>query len=95
MNYFRGLTDDECKIYDTWINHESINTGENLFNSSKPKTNGDRIRQMTNEELAELITNRLTCSMCCNSYEECITFAYCKDGVLEWLQKAVIEDGQS
>lgn len=95
MNYFRDLTDDECKIYDSWINHESIKTGENLFNVSKPKTNCDRIRQMTDEELAELITNRLTCSMCCNNYEACITFAYCKDGVLEWLQTEAREDEQS
>lgn len=56
MNYFRDLTDDECKIYDSWINKESIKTGENLFNDSKPKTNGDRIRQMTDEEIADVHT---------------------------------------
>lgn len=31
---------------------------------AKPKTNGDKIRSMTNEELAEAICDCLSCAMC-------------------------------
>lgn len=97
MNYFRDLTDDECKIYDSWINHESIKTGENLFNDSKPKTNGDRIRQMTDEQLAEMLNEikgciRNECSRCPLKYVKTIC---CTMSIAEWLRKEVDEDGQS
>lgn len=79
MNYFRDLTYDEFKIYDSWINQESIKTGENLFNDSKPKTNGDRIRQMTDEELAEFLDELSGCRLC-DGYKRGICNNDCLNG---------------
>lgn len=57
---------------------------------AKPTTNADRIRAMTDEELADL----LSCSMC----SLCVLHYYCKenrnnrncdDVILEWLKQEV------
>lgn len=55
-------------------------------------TNGDKIRSMTDEELAEFIAQRRTCDTCCSELTRCITTANCKGGVLTWLRKEVSED---
>lgn len=55
-------------------------------------TNADRIRAMSDEELANmLVQNR--CKHCTNENgaKRCFTM-WCKDGILEWLKKEV-EDG--
>ncbi len=91
MNYFRDLTNDECKIYDSWINQESVKTGENLFNGSKPKTNGDRIRHMTDEELAEIVRFVLDCEDCTfHGGSGCSGDCYA--GAILWLRQEVSED---
>ena len=57
----------------------------------KPKTNGDRIRQMTDEELADKLTDK--CAVCAYHYAECETkFCLCVEGVLKWLKQEVKED---
>lgn len=61
----------------------------------RPQTNADRIRFMTDEELAEEMSNRLSedCLMCpvleanCPAWES--KEIECKDAMLEWLKKAV------
>lgn len=63
--------------------------------TAAPKTNGDRIRQMTDEGLAEFIAQRRTCDTCCITLTRCITTAHCKDGVLEWLKQEVSEDADN
>lgn len=55
-------------------------------------TNGDRIRAMTDKELAEFIAQRRTCDTCCNNLTRCITTANCKGGVLAWLRKETEKD---
>ena len=61
-----------------------------------PKTNADRIRNMTDEELAEFLTGDvLTVVDCCdcdepeNEYGSCI--GDCKKHYLKWLQAEVKE----
>ena len=59
----------------------------------KPKTNGDRIRQMMDEELAEFID---TVTDCCSDGWMCdkcpIKSTGCdKDSFLEWLKQEVSE----
>lgn len=54
-------------------------------------TNGDRIRAMTDEELAEFITNTDFCELLC------LGDAVCKDGrcdkkLLDWLREEVAHD---
>ena len=62
--------------------------------SEKSRTNGDRIRQMTDEELADKLTDK--CAVCAYYYAECeTTFCLCEEGVLKWLKQEVGEDGES
>ena len=57
----------------------------------RPKTNGDRIRQMTDEELADKLTDK--CAVCAYHHAECERkFCLCERGVLEWLKQEVSED---
>lgn len=57
----------------------------------KPITNADRIRAMTDEELAEFITNTDFCELLC------LVDSVCKDGrcdkkLLDWLREEVAHD---
>lgn len=60
----------------------------------KPKTNADRIRSMTDEELAEFIRELNECCLAgagmvdCSRNKDCIE---CEGIVLEWLQSEVEE----
>ena len=62
------------------------------FNTRKVKTNGDRIRSMSDVELAEVISNLGNCDTCYLYHRGCSMNISCKDAVLEWLRKEV-EDG--
>lgn len=54
-------------------------------------TNGDKIRAMTDEELAIVLSGQ--CSCCEYQYAMCETeYCVCEHGVMEWLQKEVSED---
>lgn len=62
-----------------------------LCEDCKPITNGDRIRKMTDEELADKLTDK--CAVCAYHYAECETkFCICEEGVLKWLKQEVSED---
>lgn len=53
-------------------------------------TNGDKIRQMNNTQLARLITSINVCGMCTNAFDdECGVGAdcVCREGVEEWLKR--------
>lgn len=64
-----------------------------------PKSNADRIRQMTDEELAELMTYVDTniCDFCAsrhsNTYYDCEEES-CEKCVLAWLKQEVSEDAR-
>ena len=49
-------------------------------------TNGDRIRQMSNEELAIVISHQ--CNYCAFTNQDCRKL-YCQDGVKEYLESEV------
>lgn len=73
--------------------------GENEVQQFHPiapvRTNGDRIRQMTDEELAALIANENDfCSLCAyNSDLLCFKQPEaCTHGFYEWLKQEVSED---
>lgn len=59
----------------------------------KPKTNADRIRAMTDEELAEKVSRITFCSACpvpgCDDF---LGMDQCRDAWLSWLRSQV-EDG--
>ena len=59
-----------------------------------PMTNADRIRAMSDEELAELLTTgkgNFDCFECHATPHECE--ANCKEGCIVWLQQPAEEDG--
>lgn len=58
--------------------------------TAPPKTNGDRIRQMTDEELAEWLDLHGECNQCAYHPTQCKT--ECNEGHLKWLRKEVDED---
>lgn len=53
------------------------------------RTNGDRIRQMTDEELADVMQGQ--CACCAYQLTGC-TEKECKDGAYEWLKQKERED---
>lgn len=65
--------------------------------SAPPKTNADRIRQMTDEELAALIANENDfCSLCAYKSDTPICtkpLAACTHGFYEWLKQEVSKNG--
>lgn len=57
---------------------------------STPKTNADRIRAMSDEELAEFLKTYFTCEYeCAAAKEACI--CDCNGAIMEWLQSEVEE----
>lgn len=52
-------------------------------------TNGDKIRAMTDEELADVMQGQ--CACCAYQLTGC-TEKECKDGAYKWLKQEVIED---
>ena len=87
----------ECCIGDT-RNPIAINadiTGCCLFEPKQPKkpkplTNGDRIRQMTDEELAREFSDSI-----CNIVENCEKDISCYDCKMQWLKQEVSEDAET
>lgn len=57
--------------------------------SEKTRTNADRIRQMTDEELADVMQGQ--CACCAYQLSGC-TEKECKDGAYEWLKQELSED---
>ena len=73
-----------------------------LIDHSKPKTNADRIKAMSDEELAEFLThiNPTNCKDCAFSHgwrcqqdrDDYSDFEKCKEGRRRWLQQPAEED---
>ena len=62
------------------------------FKEPMPLTNADRIRSMTDEELAELWWERVDCGEC-PVHKECkLTGQDCKRLALDWLKQEVEDD---
>ena len=58
--------------------------------TAPPKSNADRIRQMTEEELAEWLDLHGECNQCAYHPAQCKT--ECNEGHLKWLKQEVSED---
>ena len=59
-----------------------------LIDHSKPKTNADRIRSMSNQELTEFLCGHFECySNSCPGIELCKTNEGKANGLLKWLQQ--------
>ena len=74
----------QCADFDWCTEHEDCG----LF-KPKPQTNADRIRAMSDEELAELWWERVDCGEC-PVHKECkLTGQDCKRLALDWLKRGV------
>lgn len=89
--------DIECEedLYqDETIDRDSFELIEDLFNIVKSnnakkdgkQTNADRIRNMSDEELAEWINTKNTCRQCVCEPESVCMKESCVNGILRWLQ---------
>lgn len=70
--------------------------GEDMCRCREPMTNADRIRTMSDEELAEQFVFMSTiCEFCVKrkNCEEVPGYKYCMEGILDWLQQPAEEDG--
>ena len=63
---------------------ENVNTLRLNWKKVKLMTNADRIKNMNNDELAELLAKNSNCNNCC-AKKECKSF-FCKDEILKWLE---------
>lgn len=61
-----------------------------LCEDCKPMTNGDKIRAMTDEELAEWLDLHGECNQCAYHPAQCNTD--CNEGHFKWLRKEADED---
>jgi hypothetical protein len=92
----KNKTCGECKHYLAEFYHcqkndvmaEAFNTCEDF--EPKVITNGDKIRQMSNEELAELFDN--SCKVCSMGITECDV--ECVKGILAWLNAPAESEGE-
>lgn len=59
--------------------------------TAPPKSNGDRIRQMTDEEIAKIMRS---CNFCAYLAKGCHHNGTCTQGFLEWLKQEVEKDDE-
>ena len=81
---------DYVKIADHLIANGVTFAEDNNVPCKKPMTNGDRIRSMTDEELAEFILDKRENGTCFNN--KCYYYdpnKGCDDCTLEWLKQPV------
>lgn len=79
--------DNQCeKFSDPVRNTLSWCVGDTPCEARK-LSNGDRIRSMSDEELAEVISGLGDCDTCYLYHRRCSMNTSCKDAVLEWLRK--------
>ena len=76
---------DECKTTGRTVEF-AVDDGVCIdFDERKTQTNADRIRSMTDRELADFFYGIRECSVCAYNYEDrCVR---CSDGIFKWLQK--------
>lgn len=54
-------------------------------------TNGDKLRSMSNVDIADVLLGNV-CNVCGGkSFGDCDTYKYCKQNVLDWLYKGYVE----
>lgn len=86
LKYYLDLAIKE-KAYTCNCQHNSNSRdSEPCRRCDSKQTNADRIRNMSDEELAEWISTKDTCGQC--AYElECVCMKVpCTNGILKWLQ---------
>ena len=88
---------EECtnKNYCAWSQSEIVNCMNNGYPNYSPMRNADRIRSMTDEELAVWIAETAACSDWCILNKQCETkgdYECCVNVWLDWLKEEVKDD---
>lgn len=78
-----------CRINGLHVDRPSLGCNKRI--PERRMTNGDRVRAMTDEELAELLNKYADCRLC-DGYERGVCNSECFKGHLAWLRKEVDED---
>jgi hypothetical protein len=95
QEYYSHL--DFSKTYMEALVDSLIANGVTVISASEPKTNGDRIRAMTDDELADTwMRDFVVCHRCAYRYEcecdESVTIEKCREGIVEWLKQPAKEE---
>ena len=79
------LISNGVTVQESIVNNTESKVVEIDHANELPQTNADRIRSMTDEELADFFYGIRECSVCAYNYEDrCVR---CSDGIFKWLQK--------
>lgn len=73
------------KNYCAWSESEILNCMNNDYPNFSPMRNADRIRAMTDEELARFVTREDLCELTCRSSIPCD--GRCERKMLDWLKQ--------
>ena len=90
--FLNAFDDSEEKIYCNCKHKINSRDNEPCCRCDSKHTNADRIRNMSDEELAELLFNKSRCDNCfanCNDKDNCPSLGSCYSRHLEWLQSEV------
>lgn len=80
---------DKCEIPCNCKHNSNSRDNEPCCRCDSRQTNADRIRNMSDEELAELLFNKSRCDNCfadCNDKDNCPSLSSCYSRHLDWLQ---------
>ena len=66
---------------------DGVQQGKPSNYKAKPMTNADRIRAMSDEELAECLYQCKFCDICEEGCEDCTYHGDCEKRLLDWLQQ--------
>lgn len=75
---YRHITIDKNKVAEALQEYETRNN---------PLTNADRIRGMSDEELAEIINERKWCDEICSDDYGLLVGIHCETCILDWLKQ--------
>lgn len=87
--FLKAFDDSEEKISCKCQHNSSSRDNEPCCRCDSKQTNADRIRNMSDEELAELLFNKSRCDNCfanCNDKDNCPSLSSCYSRHLDWLQ---------
>ena len=92
-HFYNKLAELRCGIDDNHAcncqHNSNSRDNEPCCRCDSRQTNADRIRNMSDEELAELLFNKSRCDNCfanCNDKDNCPSLGSCYSRHLEWLQ---------
>ena len=87
--FLKAFDDSEEKISCNCQHNNNSRDNESCCRCDSKQTNADRIRNMSDDELAELLFNKSRCDNCfanCNDKDNCPSLGSCYLRHLEWLQ---------